>query len=189
METKDAEKNIRNAALKNGLIWGIINVVLFLAVYYVIPEMMSSYWVSGIQMLIGIGLAVFFTLDLKKQAGGFWNFKQALLNIFIMLLVSMAISYVFNIVLGKFIDPTYPVKMKELVLEKTESTLKSVGMEESALTEAMAKTSENLDKQFSPSFFEMIVAFGISAIFYFVGALILAAIFKKEPPVTFNNLE
>ncbi len=189
METNLPEINIKPVAIKNGLIWGAINIVLFLSIYYVIPEMMSSYALSAIQVLIGIGLAVFFTLDLRKQAGGFWSFKSALLNIFIMFLISMAITYLFTVAFGKFIDPTYPGKMKELVMAKTESTLKSVGMDDSKIDEAMEKTSENLDKQFSPNFFQMIVAFGISAIFYFVGAIIFAAIFKKEPPVAFKNFE
>jgi hypothetical protein len=189
MEEKQTEANVKNVALRNGLIWGVINIVIFLTIYYVVPDMMSSYALAGIQLLIGIGLAVFFTLELRKAAGGYWTFKSALLNIFIMFLISMAISYVFTVVFGKFIDPSYPGKMKELVMAKTESTLKSVGMQESQIEEAMEKTKENLQKQFNPTFSQMISGFGVSAIFYFVGALIFALIFKKERPILLPGTE
>lgn len=180
METQTI--NLKKEALKNGVIWGIVNVVIFLVTWYIMPSLMSSYAYSGLLLIIGLAFAIFFALDMRKKAGGYWTFSQALINIFVMFLLSMAIVYLFNILFGKFIDPTYPTTMKELVLTKTESTLKSIGMEEDKMAEALAKTSENLDRQFTPTFSQTISGFGISAIFYFLGALIFALIFKKSNP-------
>lgn len=174
--------NLKAEALKNGAIWGVINIVIFLVTWYIMPSLMSSYWYAGLTILVGIALAVFFCLDLRKKAGGYWTFGEALWPIFAMFLTAMALVFVFTIVFGKFIDPTYPEKMKELSLQSTEKMMNSMGMSGEDLDKAMAGASESLDKQFSPTFAQAVQGFGIAAILYFIGALIFALIFKKSNP-------
>lgn len=174
--------NVKAEALKNGAIWGAVNIVIFLVTWYIMPSLMSSYWYAGLTVLVGIGLAVFFCLDLRKKAGGYWTFGQALWPIFAMFLTAMALVFVFTIVFGKFIDPTYPEKMKELSLQSSEKMMNSMGVSGEDLDKAMAGASESLDKQFSPTFAQAVQGFGIAAILYFIGALIFALIFKKSNP-------
>jgi hypothetical protein len=180
METNTV--NLKTEALKNGVIWGIISIVIFLVVWYVAPSLMGGYIYTGITFLIGLALAIFFCLDMRKKAGAYWSFGDALWNIFVMFLMSVLIIYVFTIIFGKFIDTSYPVKMKELTMEKTESMLQSLGLGEQEIAETMEKTSESMEKQFNPSFMQAVVGFGIASIFYFIGALIFAAIFKRSNP-------
>lgn len=182
METTTTKVNLKTEALKNGAIWGAINMVIFLVTWYLMPSLMSSYVYVGVSIVIGIALAAFFCIDLRKKAGGYWSFGEALWPIFAMFLTSMAIVFVFTILFGKFIDPNYPVKMKELSMEKTESMYKSMGMAEGDMDKALAAASESLDKQFTPTLSQAVVGFGIAAIFYFIGALIFALIFKKSNP-------
>lgn len=184
---KQITENLRKEALKNGAIWGLINTVIFLVTWYLMPNLMTSYLYAGLLMLVGVALGVFFTLDMRKKAGGYWSFSQALGNILVMFLLSALITFAFNIIFGKYVDPSYPTTMKEAVLVKTESTFKSLGMSDADMSEAMEKTGENLDKQFSPTLMQAISGFGITAIFYFIGALIFAAIFKKAFPNPFVN--
>ena len=49
--------SLKKAALNNGLIWGAVNIAIFLIVYYVKPDLMGSFSWGIIQFLIGIGLA------------------------------------------------------------------------------------------------------------------------------------
>ena len=189
METTTTKVNLRTEALKNGAIWGAINLVIFLVTWYLMPSLMSSYVFVGVSAVIGITLAVFFCIDLRKKAGGYWSFGEALWPIFAMFLTSMAIVFVFTILFGKFIDPTYPVKMKELSMEKTESMYKSMGMAEEDMNKAIQAASESLDKQFTPTFSQAVIGFGIAAIFYFIGALIFALIFKKSNPNPWQGQE
>ena len=174
--------NLKTEALKNGAIWGVINLVIFLITWYIMPSIMSSFWFTGLSILIGILLAVFFTLDLRKKTGGFWTFGEALWPIFAMFLTSMALVFLFTIVFAKYIDPSYPVKMKELSLASSEKMMSSLGVADDALETAMAEASTNLDKQFSPTFSQAVLSFGIASIFYFIGALFFALIFKKTNP-------
>jgi hypothetical protein len=181
--------NLKKEALKNGAIWGVISLVIFLVTWYMMPNLMSSYIYSALVFLIGIALAIFFSIDMRKKAGGYWTFSEALVNIFVMFLMSMAIVYVFNILFGKYIDPSYPTTMKEMILAKTEGTFKDLGMSDDALTAAMESTNQSLEKQFNPTFGQAVVGFGIAAISYFIGALIFAAIFKKNNPNPFLQEE
>lgn len=174
--------NLKTEALKNGVIWGIISIVIFLITWYVMPNLMSSYIYVGLTFVVGISLAVFFCLDMRKKAGGYWSFGEALWNIFVMFIMATLIVYVFTIIFGKFIDPTYTAKMKEMTTTKTEEMYKSLGMDEATIAEARVKTQERLESQFNPTFGQAVVGFGISAIFYFIGALIFALIFKKSNP-------
>ncbi|MDQ7949669.1 MAG: DUF4199 domain-containing protein [Pedobacter sp.] len=180
METNTV--NLKTEALKNGAIWGAINIVIFLVVWYAMPSLMGNWSFAILQLIIGITLACFFILDMRKKAGGYWTFGEALWNIFVMFLLSMAIMFVFNILFGKFIDPTYPVKMKEMIMANSEKMFEKFGMAEDQVAEAMQKQGEKMNAQFNPTFSQAIVQFGISAIFYFIGALIFALIFKKKNP-------
>ncbi len=174
--------NLKTEALKNGAIWGAINLVIFLVTWYIMPSLMSSYWYAGLTAVVGLSLAIFFCIDLRKKAGGYWTFGEALWPIFAMFLASMAIVFLFTILFGKFIDPTYPVKMKELTLESSEKMMNSLGVTGESMDVAMAEAAKNAEKQFSPTFSEGILGFGIASIFYFIGALIFALIFKKTNP-------
>ena len=182
MEATTTTVNLKQEALKNGAIWGAINIVMFLVTWYGMPTLMSSYAYMGITVVIGIVLAVFFCIDLRKKAGGYWSFSQALWPIVGMFLMNMTLVFAFTIIFGKFIDPTYSVKMKEMSMASSEKMMSSMGMDETTLQEAMAKTEERLDSQFNPSFSEAITSYGIAAVLYFVFALIFAAIFKKSNP-------
>lgn len=174
--------NLKTEALKNGAIWGVISVAIFLVVWYTAPSLMSSYAYGIISLLIGIAIAVFFCTDMRKKAGGYWTFGEALWKIYAMFITHALILFVFTIIFGKFIDPSYPVKMKEMVIEKTTSMLSSMGMEESMVEETMQKTEADMEKQFNPNFGQAVMGFGINAILWFIGALIFALIFKRSNP-------
>jgi len=181
--------NLKNEAFKNGFIMAGVSIVLFLVINYVLPQMVGSALVNSIPTLISIALAVFFCIDMRKKAGGYWTFSEALTHIFIMFLVSAGVVYIFTLLFGKYIDPTYNVRMKEAIMDSTQSMLTKFGVEDSKMDEMMEAQSQKLDKQFNPSFFEAIVGFGIQAIFYVLGALIFAAIFKRARPLFPRNGE
>ncbi len=106
-----------------------------------------------------------------------------------MFLISTAMLYFFTIIFSKYIEPEYAERMKTMMMENVESTYRSVGLDSSRMEEEMSKMSVELDKTLNPSFSQMIVGFGISATLYFIGALIFAAIFKKERPIFFKTEE
>ena len=185
METtlKSSPVNVKSLAVKNGLIWAAINIAIFLVIYYVKVDLMGSFAFTGIQMLVGIGLAVYFCIDMRKQIGGYWSFKEALSNIFIMFFVQALVVYFFTVIFAKFIEPDYVVQMKEITQKSATAMLEKMGLEQEKIDEAVAKMESDSEKQFNPGLVDMLKSIAFISIMYFIGALIFAAIFKRERPV------
>lgn len=182
------ETNPRKLALTNALIWAIINIAIFLVVYYVKPDLMGSMVWAAIQIIISIGIAVYFCLDLRKQIGGYWSFKSALGGIFTMFFVQALIVFFFTIFFGK-IEPGYVQKMKDITANTTTQMLERFGMSQDKIDEALAMNEAKMEKQFNPGIKELFIGLGTVAIMYFIVALIFAAIFKKDPPVFIQTTE
>ena len=173
---------VRKRAIRNGLIWTAVDILLFLIVYYSKPELMGSFSWSGIRMVIGLALAVYFCIDLRKVAG-YWNFREALSNIFLMFIISAVIVYFFTILFGKYIEPGYAEKMKGYVIENTTGMMEKFKVDQETIDQAVEDAEESFEKQFNPGFKEIAMSLGTSVIIYFIGALIFAAIFKRERPL------
>ncbi|MDB5119675.1 MAG: hypothetical protein JWN56_893 [Sphingobacteriales bacterium] len=185
METtlKSSSVNVKSLALKNGLIWAAINIAIFLVIYYVKADLMGSFAFSGIQMLVGIGLAVYFCIDMRKQIGGYWSFKEALSSIFLMFFVQALVVYFFTIIFGKFIEPDYVAKMKEITQNTATAMLEKVGMDQEKIDQAISDMDKKSEAQFNPGFVDILKSIAFIAFSYFIGALIFAAIFKRDHPV------
>src|SRR5690554_3863472 len=97
----------KKIAVTNGFLLAAISVILFLLVYYAAPDLMGNWAYSVVQMLIGIGVAVYFTLDIRKKIGGYWSFREALSAIFVMFMIQVVVVYFFTLAFGKWIEPSY----------------------------------------------------------------------------------
>ena len=182
METSlQSAPNVRGEAVKNGLIWAAVNIAIFLITYYVKPDLMGSFVWIGLQFVIGIALASYFCIELRKKAGGYWSFKEALSNIFIMFMVQALTVYFFTILFAK-IEPSYVPKMKSMMEKTMTGVLEKSGMDQEKIDEFSAKNEAEFEKQLNPGITDILKTLGISVVMYFIGALIFAAIFKKDPP-------
>lgn len=181
--TSNGKISATSLAVKYGLIWSAINIVVFLLVYYGMPQIMGTWKHSIIQFVVGIGLAIYFTLEIRKQIGGFWSFKEALKNIFILFIIPTVVVYFFSIIFGKWIEPEYPAKITEISLNATTEMMESMTTDQEVIDETIAEMEKGLEKQFNPGIMDILQSIAISALIYFVGALIWAAIFKRDRPV------
>ena len=177
--------NSKKLAFNNGLIWAAINIAIFLITYYVKPEWMAAIGYQIIQFLIGFGLAVYFCLDLRKSIGGYWSFKEALGAIFIMFLTQALAVYFFTILFGKVLEPEYMVRMEEIRVSATTSMMERMGESQEKIDEALEKTAD----QATMSAKNILVGIAGVIIMYFIGALVFAAVFKKDPPLFANTDE
>jgi hypothetical protein len=183
-ETEHEAVNPKKVALMNGVIMAVINIFIFLITYYAMPDILGNYAFGIGLLLVSIGLAVYFTLDLRKKIGGYWSFREALSNIFILFIVQYLIYTLFVMAFGKFIEPAYIDKMREISLNATvEVAERFGGGNQEAIDQMIAEAEKSIEKSLNPTFMEFLQSAGISMIMYFVGALIFAAIFKRERPV------
>lgn len=191
MET--LEQKIRKNAITNGLIFGVIFLVLGIFLFYFITSMSTNFWMISIvapitlTFLIPLGVAIWLCFDLRKKIGGFWNFKQATTGIFIMFLVSYLLSTVGNLAFSTFIEPDSVNKMKTVFVNATTEMMKKQNVDQ----EKIDKQIEAMDGKFedNKSVGKIVKGLGIAIIIDFVLALIFAAMFKKEKPAYIEGLD
>lgn len=175
--------NAGKITVNNALIWAVINIFIFLLIYYASPSLMGNFTYGFIQLAIGIGLAIYFTLDLRKKIGGYWSFREALKNIFIMFIIQVVIVTLFTTAFAKWIEPSYADTMREISLNATTRMAETFSSDQDQIDQIIEEAEKSIDKQVNPGFMDVIQGLAIAAIFYFIGALIFAAIFKRERPV------
>jgi uncharacterized membrane protein YjfL (UPF0719 family) len=175
--------NAKKVALVNGVIWGVISIVLFLVIYYAAPQLIGNMAYGVFTILLSIALGVYFVLDLRKKIGGYWNFKEALSHIFLLFFVQYIVMYVFMLVFPK-IEPEYNDIVRSASLNAVTEMAETLGAsDQDAIDEMIAEAEKAVDQQLNPTISTIFQGLAISVIMYFVGALIFAAIFKRERPV------
>lgn len=176
-------ETLNKQAINNGIIIGIIGIVIQLLTYYAAPNLLGATWFGIATSIILLAIYIAFTLDLRKKIGGFWSFKDALKGIFIMSLVANVGSSIFNYLFYKFIEPGAYDKVVGIVSEGMASTYEKMGMSQDVIDQTMVKVIDGLKSQYQPSPLDFIKNLGIIILVGFVISLIFAAIFKKNPPM------
>lgn len=169
-------------AVKLGVVWAVITTLLFLVTFYAFPNSLASPTSGIITMLINVGLGVYFTLELRKKFDGYWSFSVALKHIFVLFLIQVVISTSFSTVFFKFIEPSSVASIKESSMNSIVEMYENMGMSQDQIDVAMVELDKQLGKSFNPTLGEFIQGLAISVIVYFIGALIFAAIFKRNRP-------
>jgi len=191
METLD--QKIRKTAATSGLLFGIISLVIGIFVFYFVTSMTTNVWMVtiigpiGIGVLIPLAVAVWLVVDLRKKIGGFWNFKQATTGIFIMFFVGYLVSTLGNLGFSKVIEPDMVSKMKTVYVGATTEMMKKQGADQDAIDKQTASVSAKFEDTQSPG--KLAKGLLIAVIFDFVGALIFAAIFKRNPLLSIEEIE
>lgn len=180
-KTSVSPKKAKKIALVSGLILGVINTLILLGTFYLTPKLLESAWSAFCQICVVIVLIVLFCLEIRKRIGGYWSFREALSLNFIMLYSLCLTTTFFTTLIGRLIDPAYYPKMKEIALKRYDSFYRKSGADNAPdFLEMRIKFIEQLDHQFYPSIINILKSLCFMAIGYFIGALILAVIFKKE---------
>ena len=81
-------ENLNKAAGTNGVIIGILSIVIGVVTYYVFPQLLGSISFGIGSLVVSLLIYIFFTLDLRKKIGGFWSFREALKGIFLMAFIA-----------------------------------------------------------------------------------------------------
>lgn len=179
----EEKTKVKRIAITNAFLWAVINIIIFLLVYYAAPTLMANPTFGFITIAIGIGLAIYFTLDLRKKVGGYWSFREALGNIFLMFFVQVVVYTIFTTAFAKWIEPEYANMMRDATLNATTKMAETFSSDQEVIDKMIEEAEKSIEKQVNPGFMDFVQGLAIAAIFYFIGALIFAAIFKRERPV------
>jgi Protein of unknown function (DUF4199) len=164
---------------KNGITFGVIiglYSILSTTLKYVIDvNLFISSWLGFVEIGVYLILAIVLLSKTKKQLNGIFSFKEAFTTFFIMALIGIVLSTIFNIILFNFIDPSLKETIKELTMKLMKKTFEKIGssaMGKDIMME-LAKTDQFSISSLIKGMFTNLV---VSAIF----GLIFAAFFKTS---------
>jgi len=173
--------------IKNGLIYGTVNIVYLMITYVLGMDAMMSYYNVGISILVGLGIMIFMGTQVRNEMGGFMTLGEGFKNIMVIYALGAFLYLLANHVLATVIDPELPSKMAQATIDKTMSMMESFDVPEDQMDETYDELTSSIQKSMKDTYtiggfiktYFMTVAMGA------IGAVIGAAITKKENPNPF----
>src|SRR5690606_711482 len=178
-------EEVKKEGIKYGIYLGIISLVISIVSMYVLVNSsdfkISSIITGSISFVLMIALSAYFAVLLRRVAGGFWNFSQALKGIFIMLAITVIISTVGG-ALFNLVNPEPQQIVFDKTINLTIETMESIGADDDLIDKQVADLEQQRDELRKFSIGQNLKGLGVALIMYFIFALILAAILKREKP-------
>ncbi len=182
-------EEVKKEGIKYGIYLGVISLIIFIATTYIIKHTddfkITQAICAVVNFILVVALSIFFSIKLRKISGGFWSFSQALKNIGLMLIVSVLISELGGVLFRIVDSEPYQVYVDKQINYTIEA------FEELGLDDMIDRTVANLESTRELSVKDIMGNVILWVIIYFIFALILAAILKRERPVFLpvqNNL-
>jgi len=172
METKQ-----QNVIVSYGLMGSVISVLSFVLLYFAGASAFVNPLAWGL-IVIPITMMVLACRAQKKQQEGFLTFSEALKIAFGVAVIMALVSSVCNYVVFNFIDVPFRERLQQLMMEKSESMMRKFGAPQDQIDKAIQKMAN--DNQYSLA--NTLKGFAFVCIFWFIVALIVAAIVKKKKP-------
>lgn len=176
---------VRKEGIKLGAYLGVISFVISTLTMYILMNSddfkMTSIITGTLSIILMIGLSAFFSLMLRKTAGGFWNFSEALKSIFTMLAIAIIITHIGSALFNVIVPEPQQVVFDKTI-NMTIETMESMGVEDDVIDKQVADLEKTRDDLRVFSIGQTLKGLGVNLILYFVFSLILAAIFKRERP-------
>lgn len=177
-ETETIEPASKYAiAIRYGLMVGFISMFLTTVSFlYMLKLHFLAFSASGVMMFVVPIIFYWIAASRQRKAlGGFITMKEAFQVIFIVILISLAISTVYGLIYTKYIDPDCMVRMKEAMLDFFESM---GSMPQDSIDEQMKRMDETIETSAKPS--KLLYSFAQSIIIHSIFGFIVALIVKKE---------
>lgn len=173
--------------LKYGLILGLISIAINLVMYAtgLFVQLQTgqnlglSWGIGGVSFLLTIALAVMACLEFRKQNNGLMSFGQGFIIVFLAILISSALSSVFQAVYTGLVDPT----LMDQVFEAQRQNFENQG-----LSEEQIETAQSFGSFAKNPLFTLAVGIFSGAIIGAILALIISAIMKRDETVPKRNI-
>ena len=178
----------REFYIKNGLIYGSVNIIYLMITYVMGVDAMMSYYNVIISLVVSLGLMIFMGTQVRSARGGYMSLKEGFKSIMVIYALGAFLYLLFNHMLGTVIDPELPSKMAEATIEKTMAMLESLNVPEDQLDETYDKMGDvktAVHENYTLAGF--VTSYFWTVLLGSIGALIGAAITKKENPNPFSE--
>lgn len=183
-------KIIKQNGINFGLILGFLLIMPTLLGYAINISILVSYWTFVFVFLAVIVLGIVAIAFTKKGLGGFISFKDSFSSYFLMLIIGLTISTIFNFLLFNVIDQKFEEVVKEEQVKLAESQREWVmskmsNAPQEQIDETDAKFDEAIEKvrkDHPYAISSLLKGWGIFMGIFSIFGLLLALIMKKKNP-------
>ena len=164
-------------AMKHGVILGIIHIILFVLLYYLVPSKLTGFSYIAAIFIINFGYCIYQGIQYRSSIGGFMGYGEAFKYVMVILFVNGLLNTVF-VFLFLFIEPAMPDVMAKSQLDTSVYWAAKFGAPEESLDQVREKFNpEDVTKRFTA--LGLLTGIGFSLIFYAIGASIMALFVRK----------
>lgn len=128
---------ILKSGLRYGINLGLIQIMVALLLYLMGVEYMVKWWVGLLNLVVIIGLLVYFGKKWRSSVGGFSDFKSMYMLLLSTHVVSLIIATVFNLLMYNVIDTNLAQNMEEHVIKNTVEMMENFGAPEESIEQTI----------------------------------------------------
>lgn len=170
-------------AIKQGVILGVLGVIIFLIIYAIDPLFLSTFKGMAVAfILFFLVLPIYFLVaSIKKTKENFSYFKfgNALVAGMTTAVVATLIGLIFNVIFMTSVDPEWEQQVLDATVENTEALLEDSGLPDEEIEKAMTQTREEMAKK--PKGVEGQLRSSLGGLgWYFLLSLIIGAIYRDK---------
>ncbi|MBX9887467.1 MAG: DUF4199 domain-containing protein [Flavobacteriaceae bacterium] len=170
-------ETIKKNGITFGVLTGLFSIILTTAIYVIDLNLFTAWWISIINIVIYIAIAIILLSKTKKELNGIFTFKEAFTTYFISALIGLVLSVGFNMILFNVVDPGAQDTIKEITIKYMVSTMEKFNAPAETVNAAIKDLQEN--NQFSV--LGLLKGLLTNIIFVSIFGLIMAAFFKSKP--------
>jgi hypothetical protein len=167
-------------AMINGLVLGLIQMLIFFVLYFLEPSKLAGFSYLLVTLALNIAFPINRGIAWRKALDGYMSFGEGFKHAGVLLITSGLLQLVLSMIFI-LVEPAMPEVLAQAQLDSSLYWAEKFGAPE----ETLDTMKEQFDMEEITSRFSitgMIKGFGISLIFYALGALIIAIFTRKNPP-------
>lgn len=166
-----------NAGIKNGLILSLVSIIIGLILYFINPRLLFSGWYMLFGLLLFFGFMAKACIDARNEGGGYISFGGAFMAAWLVAIVSMVISVVWQYILTTFIDPSLVELQQEVSIEMWGGFMERLGVDQEDFREQV-EAQGNAQAGANP--FYMLLGILCGSMVMAIPAAIFGLIFNRE---------
>lgn len=185
---EDLNAAVRKQGALRGLLFGgimlFIDILkLYYLAYYAQSPLVTFILLYPVYYIVLFAMALLFVNSLRNKIGRYWNLKQAITGIFIMLFVS---SLIWNngvtLFSGK-INPVVAEKAHTGLISVRKAAMQSQNQPQAKIDKEVADMNSKFAASSDITFGSFVQSLVVSVIVVFAVAALLGILFKREKPV------
>jgi hypothetical protein len=184
-------REIRKDALINGLILGLVLLVIDIAALYAFAFSHSTVFILLVYVLSSILLplaaVIILVSMLRTKIGGYWTLRQATSGIFITFIIAYLSSSFGTLLSFKVIPSRVNLAAKTNFIDAIRSLLAGIKAPQEKINGAVTSIAQRFDAADAINVGSIFSNLIFLVIILFVAAFLFAAIFKSESPISVNQ--